>query len=110
VHGCPDQPVFGLIFRIKAATVCPFDTMAAARKARELGEALVRVEGNANKARRLISRGADVNYVYRLMHEGEYKCMKPMIQAERGGPTSTSLSHAMEKQLFMWQFSRDSWK
>jgi ankyrin repeat protein len=38
IHGCPDQPVFCLIPHLKAAIECLFDTMAAARKARELGE------------------------------------------------------------------------
>jgi hypothetical protein len=32
--------------------------MAAARRARELGKALLNVGGNANEARRLINRGA----------------------------------------------------
>ena len=36
--------IFGLIPWFKAATKCLFGTMAAARKARELGEALVNVK------------------------------------------------------------------
>ena len=43
--------------------MCPFDTMAEVRMAKELGEDLVKVDGNADEARRLINRGADVNYV-----------------------------------------------
>ena len=44
--------------------------MAAAKRFRELGEAFVEVQGNANKARprMLINRGADVNYMHRYMH------------------------------------------
>ena len=48
---------------------------------RELGKDLVFVEGNANEARRLIKRGADVNYVYRFMRDGMGKTMTPLIQA-----------------------------
>ena len=55
--------------------------MSAARKARELGEALVEVGGNTNEARKLIKRGADVNYVYRFMRDGMGNTMTPLIQA-----------------------------
>ena len=55
--------------------------MAAARRARELGEAHVKVQGNVNEDRRLINRGADVNYVVRWMHEGVEKSMTPLNQA-----------------------------
>ena len=61
--------------------------MSAARKARELGEALVEVGGNTNEARKLIKRGADVNYVVKFMHEGVERSMTPLVQA-------ASLGHA----------------
>jgi hypothetical protein len=60
--------------------------MAAASRARELGEALVLVEGNANEARRLINRGADVNYVGRRIDEGVERSITPLIQAAVLGP------------------------
>ena len=44
-----------------------FQRKTAVKRAREVGEALVEVEGNVNKAMRLINAGADVNYVDRWM-------------------------------------------
>jgi hypothetical protein len=61
--------------------------MAAARKARELGEALVDVGGNASEARKLIKRGANVNYVVRFMSEGVERSITPLI-------TAAGLGHA----------------
>ena len=59
--------------------------MAAARKARELGEALVNVGDNVNEARRLINKGADVNYVVKWMVEGMERsttlCFKQLSMA-----------------------------
>ena len=59
--------------------------MAAARRSRELGEALVAVQGNANEARKLIGRGADVNYVAKRIIEGGEDSTTPLIQASLGG-------------------------
>jgi ankyrin repeat protein len=56
--------------------------MDAAGRARELGLALVFVEGNTNEARRLISSGADVNYVHRWLDGGkEFRSVTPLIRA-----------------------------
>jgi hypothetical protein len=61
--------------------------MAAARKARELGEELVEVQGHAREARRLINSGADVNNVARWMREEGEMIIKSLIRA-------TILGHA----------------
>ena len=55
--------------------------MSEARMARELGEALVKDHGNANEARKLIDRGAYINYVVRWIHEGKELSTTPLIQA-----------------------------
>ena len=59
--------------------------MAAARKARELGEALIMVKGNASEARKLIEKGADLNYVYKLVCDGEEESTTPLNEAALGG-------------------------
>ena len=56
--------------------------MASARKARELGEALViTVQGNANEARKLINRGADVNYVHIFVYKLKERSVTRLVQA-----------------------------
>jgi hypothetical protein len=61
--------------------------MAAARRASELGEALVCASEHNMiiDLCRLLSQGADINYVARQMHEGEEICITPlMLAAFRG--------------------------
>ena len=57
--------------------------MAAARRAAEMGKALI-VASQDNKIIdicRLLTMGADVNYVHILMHKGQERSTTPLIQA-----------------------------
>ena len=61
--------------------------MAAARRAEELGRALLVASGD-NKIIdicRLLTQGADVNYVHRFMHEGRELSTTPLIEAASKG-------------------------
>ena len=67
----------------KRSKHCRFDTMASARRAAEMGEALV-IASQDNKIIdicRLLTMGADVNYVDRWMQEGEEISTTPLIRA-----------------------------
>ena len=61
--------------------------MAAARSASELGEALVYAsrDNMIVDICRLLTQGADVNYVHRWMHEGKEVSTTPLIQAALNG-------------------------
>ena len=61
--------------------------MAVARRAAELGVALV-IASQGNQIIEicsLLTQGADVNYVHRFMHEGEENSTTPLIQAALNG-------------------------
>ena len=61
--------------------------MAAARRAAELGVALV-IASRDNQIIdicRLLTQGADVNYMHRFMHEGQEMSTTPLIMAALKG-------------------------
>ena len=82
--------------------------MASARKARGLGVALIKVEGNANEARRLINRGADVKYVYRFIHEGVERSKTPLIEAAALGHANVVSEGCRHQQARAMQWTHSS--
>ena len=69
--------------QFKGTIECRFDIMAASRREAEMGEALV-IASQDNKIIdicRLLTMGADVNYVDRWMQEGEEISTTPLIRA-----------------------------